>query len=177
MQLKSKPFFGEFEVYYIEETGGAYSRLVSTNTSHLEPLVGDIEELKAEHWEDWDQDKEYEKIVIRVAQATEIDVEGEHEARSRLNRGWGGQLQQVVNQREIYRRQAYQVLARIEGINWGDAPAFQSGLQGEDERIRYAMSFQQFSQMWGNMPTRMVNVIMPCIWAVNPMWNPNYTGE
>lgn len=122
--------------------------------------------------------EEGKEVKIWVRQANEEDNLMRSQAMSRLAQDRNTRnLYQIYNRPEIFRDEAYAVLMRVENIMFGDEPAFPSGEGIDGERVRYAMSKDQFNERWGMLDPGVAAEIRFCVHDVNTMWSENRRGE
>lgn len=116
------------------------------------------------------------EAVVRIRQATTDDMVARDAIFSRMTSDSAG-THQYFNPKEIYRMEAYRVIASITGILLDEEEVFQSKeLSGQGERVRHAMSEKQFFKAWGMLPPDVTKEIVDYVHEVNPVWD-NRTGE
>lgn len=87
-------------------------------------------------------------------------------------------IEQDFNPREVRAYEAYLTLASVDGIfDQEDAPLFRHKSTKDGDRVKSAMSFDEFKVAWGSLPIEVSDEIVKFILKVNRTWDGNAEKE
>jgi hypothetical protein len=122
--------------------------------------------------------KSHPEVEVTVRQASENENISRNDMFAKSTRIFDDnelgeiRVQQEYNRRKLWRREAYLTLASISGINDPDGnPLFRTKDGKDGERISRAMTETEFNEMWGALPSSVVDeIVEQCVHEVNVTW-------